>query len=117
MLSIKRITLTAILLLSLLPQSQTALAQTGPSNQIRLPAVLRNSAPVLPRDGCVITRSTATTPTYPTTHPRILLSHASTKSCLQQLLAAAKQQADEPDEVRNLEKQVAETKAELEKFK
>ena len=36
---------------------------------------------------------------------------------LQQLLSAAKQQMDEPDEVRNLEKQVAEAKAELEKLK
>lgn len=36
---------------------------------------------------------------------------------LQQLLSAAKQQADEPDEVRNLEKQVAETRAELDKLK
>ena len=36
---------------------------------------------------------------------------------LQQLLSAAKQQMDEPDEVRNLEKQVADAKAELEKLK
>lgn len=94
MISIRRLALTAVMLLSLFPQPQTALAQSGPSNQIRLPAVLRNSAPVLPRDGCVVTRSVATTPTYPTTHPRILLSHASTRACLQQLLAANVDSAD-----------------------
>ncbi len=88
MLIFKRLVLIVGLLLTLYPQPMIVDAQTGPANQIRLPAVLRNSAPVLPRDGCVITRSTATTPTYPTAHPRVLLSHAATKSCLQQLLAA-----------------------------
>jgi hypothetical protein len=36
---------------------------------------------------------------------------------LKQLLAAAKQQQDEPDEVRNLEKQIADATAELSKIK
>ncbi|MBL9094765.1 MAG: hypothetical protein JNL96_26335 [Planctomycetaceae bacterium] len=36
---------------------------------------------------------------------------------LQQLLSAAKQQMDDPDEARNLEKQIAEAKAELDKLK
>jgi hypothetical protein len=36
---------------------------------------------------------------------------------LQQLLAAAKAQMDDPDEVRSLEKQAADAKAELEKLK
>ena len=88
MITMKRLALIVVLFLNLCPQPIVVSAQTGPAHQIRLPAVLRNSAPVLPRDGCVITRSTATTPTYPTTHPRVLLSHAPTKSCLQQLLAA-----------------------------
>lgn len=36
---------------------------------------------------------------------------------LRQLLAAARAQTDDPDEVRNLEKQIAEATAELEKLK
>lgn len=36
---------------------------------------------------------------------------------LKQLLASAKQQQDEPDEVRNLEKQIADATAELAKIK
>ena len=35
----------------------------------------------------------------------------------EKLLAAAKQQTDEPDEVANIERQVAELKAEIEKIK
>jgi len=36
---------------------------------------------------CVVTRSSATTPTFAATHPKVLLNHAATKLCLQQLLA------------------------------
>ena len=35
----------------------------------------------------------------------------------EKLLAAAKQQTDEPDEVENIERQIAEIKAEIEKIK
>ena len=35
----------------------------------------------------------------------------------EKLLAAAKQQTDEPDEVANIERQIAEIKAEIEKIK
>ena len=35
----------------------------------------------------------------------------------EKLLAAAKQQTDEPDEVTNIEQQIAEIKAEIEKIK
>jgi hypothetical protein len=44
-----------------------------------------------------------------------VLKQKITKS--QQLLAAAKQQMDDPDEVRSLEKQIAEAQAELAKLK
>lgn len=45
-------------------------------------------APTSPASGaaCTVTRSTATTPTIPAAHPRILFSNASTTACLQQLL-------------------------------
>ena len=35
----------------------------------------------------------------------------------EQLLAAAKQQTDEPDEIQNIEKQIADFKAEIDKIK
>lgn len=66
-------------------QAPAADAQSG--NTLRLPVLYRGYLAAPPRDGCTITRSTATTPTYPSPHPRILLSHAPTKACLQQLLA------------------------------
>lgn len=37
-------------------------------------------------DECVVTRSTATTPTFAATHPKVLLNHQPTQSCLQLLL-------------------------------
>ncbi len=82
-----RLSLVVVLLTGLiLNAAPEAFGQGGP-NQLRLPALYRGYLAAAPRDGCTITRSTATTPTFPTTHPRILLGHAATKTCLQQLLA------------------------------
>ena len=88
--TLKRLALTLLMMLIVLPTywAPAATAQNGGGNRLRLPTILKSSLPVLPRDGCVISRSTATTPTYPTTHPRILLSDTPTKTCYQQLLAA-----------------------------
>ncbi|MFT3954836.1 MAG: alginate lyase family protein [Piscinibacter sp.] len=36
--------------------------------------------------GCSLTRASGTSPTYTSTHPRILLNHAATKTCLQTLM-------------------------------
>ncbi|MBL8095820.1 MAG: hypothetical protein JNL73_16715 [Anaerolineales bacterium] len=78
-----------LLLISVFDQSKhvpSAQGQGGPGNELRLPTLYRSYFPAAPRDGCLITRSTAATATYPTTHPRVLLSHTPTKTCLQQLL-------------------------------
>lgn len=37
--------------------------------------------------GCSLTRGTATSPTFASAHPKVLLNHAATKSCLQTLLS------------------------------
>ncbi|TXH60466.1 MAG: hypothetical protein E6Q93_06750 [Burkholderiaceae bacterium] len=37
--------------------------------------------------GCTLTRGTATSPTFASSHPKVFLNHAATKSCLQTLLA------------------------------
>ena len=41
-----------------------------------------------PVAGCTLPRGTATTPVISSTHPKVLLNHAATKSCLQQLLTS-----------------------------
>lgn len=96
----------AILLLSVLlpgmlssPVASFATSQQRPAWQATpgtltprawLPLVFRSytPAPPPPTGACVVTRSTGTAPIYATTHPKVLLNDAATKSCLQQLLAA-----------------------------
>ncbi len=38
--------------------------------------------------GCTLPRASGTSPTFSSSHPKVLLNHAATKSCLQQLLAS-----------------------------
>jgi hypothetical protein len=66
------------------------------SNGVYIPAIsggrpaATTTPQPLPRDpnACTVTRSTATTPVFSSAHPRILINHAPTKTCLQQLMTA-----------------------------
>ena len=69
--------------------STTTVTPTPTATLTEQPSTQTPTATALPggSTACVVTRSSATTPSFATSHPKVLLNHAATKLCLQQLLA------------------------------
>ncbi len=81
-----RVILWALLALSVfVAPVGSGLAQGG-ANALYLPVTLRQYRS--PLSSCAAPRSSASSPTYASQHPKVLLNHAGVRACLQQLLAS-----------------------------